>query len=280
VANTSSGYCTLHLGSYEPSGATQKPCQDGPVGAYLSTCRWKTQNVDVHNNLFSIDRDEVGHGCDDADDHCGRNALFSQWGVFPAYPAEAVQRAILFGQGNEFHRNIYQGTWRFTAFDQAPTSVRSIQVWSSMAPEDAATTYELWASPVQGMGQDDGSVTRRLPPPPPPPTTTTTTTTVEPSTTTLADPTTTLGPTTTSGTVGPPPVEPPPPTTVPGDQPTTTAPAPPTGTTVSPPTTVAEPTTTTATPPIPTTPTTVAPTTVAPPTTVAATTTTTPVTMF
>jgi hypothetical protein len=221
VANTSSGYCTLHLGSRDPTGDALVPCQDGPRGAYKATCRWRTQNVEVHNNLFSIDRTRVGHGCDADDDHCGRNALFSQWGVFPAYPAETVQRAVTFGQGNAFFRNIYQGTWRFSAFDQAPTSVRDIATWSAMPPEDAQERYELWASPTHGIGQDDGSVTRALPPPPPPPTTTTAPTTTAPTTTaptTTSPPPTTEPPATTTTTVGGPGVtttvaEPPPMTT-------------------------------------------------------------------
>ena len=191
VANTSSGYCTLQLGSYDPSGATRLQCEGVPTGAALDTCRWKTSNVDVHNNLFSIDRSKVGHGCDDADDHCGRNALFSQWGVFPAYPAEVVQRAILFGQGNEFHRNIYEGTWRFSAFDQALTSIRSIATWSAIPPADAEANYRLWTDPPHGLGQDDGSVRRPLPVPP-----TTTTSTVTPTSTT-APGTTTPDPSTT-----------------------------------------------------------------------------------
>ena len=247
VANTSTNYCTLRLGSYDHSGATLLPCVAVPQGDALDTCRWKTRNVDVHNNLFSIDRAAVGHGCADGDDHCGRNAIFSQWGVFPAYPAETVQRAVLFGQNNEFHHNVYVGTWRFTAFDQAPTSIRSITTWSAMAPGDAQTAYRLWNDPPDGLGQDDGSVHRPLPVPPPPPTTTTSTTAPpEATTTTGPDGPTTTGDVTTS-------------TTVPGPTTTTTTAGPPAPTTTTTTTTTTAPpatTTTTAGPPATTTTTT------------------------
>jgi hypothetical protein len=136
-----------------------------------------------------------------------------------------VQRAILFDQGNEFHRNIYRGTWRFTAFDQAPTSIRSLATWSAMAPEHAVDTYALWSDPPDGIGQDSGSVKGHLPEPPPPPTTSTTSTTIDPSTTTTVEtPTSTttivVSPTTVSPTTA---------------APTTTAPT--TSTTVAPTTT-------------------------------------------
>ena len=250
VANTSSGYCTLYHGSFVPGGANKAACTD-PVltGVALDQCRWKTQNVDVHNNLFSIDRDAVGRGCSEIDNHCGRNAVFSQWGVFPSYPAEMVQRKILFEQNNEFHRNIYRGTWRFSAFDQAESSVRDIRTWSAMAPEDASVNYALWNDPPDGLGQDAGSVHGSLVILPPTTTTTTTTTSsTEPSvpdepplptSTTSPEATTTptTGPTTTSVTTTTSPVTTAPPAT------TTVATAPPATTTVA----TAPPATTTTT---------------------------------
>ena len=192
-ANTSSSYCTLYFPSYANNGSNLAQCQGTLTVALLDMCRWKTKNVMVHNNAFSLDRSAVGNGCTATDLHCGRNAIFSQWGTYANYTGDRVQRAILFGQNNRFADNTYTGTWGFTAFDQAAASVRPFATWTAAAPASAQTAYNVWASPPHGIGQDAGSVLNGTVAPPPPTTTTvarTTTTTVAPTTSTTAAPTT------------------------------------------------------------------------------------------
>ena len=190
--NTSSSYCTLYFPSYSNNGSNLAQCQGTLTGALLDTCRWKTKNVMVHNNAFALDRSVVGNGCTATDLHCGRNAIFSQWGTYANYTGDKVQRAILFGQNNRFADNTYTGSWGFTALDQAAASVRPFATWTAAAPANARTAYNLWASPTNGIGQDVGSVLNGTVTPPPPMTTTTvaptTTTTVTPTTSTTAAP--------------------------------------------------------------------------------------------
>jgi hypothetical protein len=204
TANTSTNYCTLYFPSYANDGGNMAQCTGTLSGALVDQCRWKTRNVRVHHNTFSIDRAKVANGCTATDLHCGRNAIFSQWGTYANYTGDKVQRAILFGQGNRFSDNVYVGTWGFSAFDQAASSVRPFSVWAAAAPANAQTGYSLWANPAQGIGQDANSVLNGTVPPPP-----TTTTTVAPSTTvapttTTAKPTTTVAPTTAAPTTAAP----------------------------------------------------------------------------
>ena len=115
-ANTSSGDCTLG------GSATLSRCAAGTIEAepYYSDCRWKTQNVSVHDNEFSIDPAKVGGGCS-ADNGCGLQGVFSNYGTYPdwsPYQAEAIQEAITFHQNNVFASNHYVGPWQFMAYDQ------------------------------------------------------------------------------------------------------------------------------------------------------------------
>lgn len=84
---------------------------------YLSDCRWKTQNVTVHENLFTLDRSAVG--C--TTDLCGRQGVFSNSGTFPPwspYKGSVVEDAITFSQGNRWRDNEYDGPWTFVPHDQ------------------------------------------------------------------------------------------------------------------------------------------------------------------
>ena len=93
---------------------------------YYSDCRWKTQNVKVHNNTFKMNRANFSN-C--AASMCGRNAIFSNYGTYPSwspYDGETVSKAIVYDQGNKFSSNTYVGPWNFTALDTshllAPTA--------------------------------------------------------------------------------------------------------------------------------------------------------------
>ncbi|MEU8222889.1 right-handed parallel beta-helix repeat-containing protein [Kribbella sp. NPDC048915] len=118
AANTSTGSGTL----VNPSVATAKTCNATTITKqpYLSDCRWKTQNVRVHDNVFRLDPNNVSKDCA-ARTGCGYNGLFSNWGTFPAwspYKQDAVQDAITFHQGNRFFNNTYAGPWNFIVHEQ------------------------------------------------------------------------------------------------------------------------------------------------------------------
>ena len=85
----------------------QKPLYDD--------CRWKTQNVTVHDNTFTFDPAHLG-----CTQFCGRMAVLSNYGSYPdwsPYKGDVVQQAITFGQNNHFSDNTYSGPWMFVAHD-------------------------------------------------------------------------------------------------------------------------------------------------------------------
>ncbi|MGH3276426.1 MAG: right-handed parallel beta-helix repeat-containing protein [Streptosporangiaceae bacterium] len=123
--NSSSGTCTLA----SPKVANIRTCTQGnlqnakPGGSpdYYDLCRWKSQNVHVTGNSFSMDPSAVPH-CAGTKNSCGENALFSQYGTDPSwspYRANAVPTAITTSQGNSFTGNTYAGPWAFMFFDQS-----------------------------------------------------------------------------------------------------------------------------------------------------------------
>ncbi len=100
-ANTSTGSCTLG-GSASPSTCVAPTIDSQP---YYSDCRWKTQNVHVHDNEFWVDPAAIG--CS-ATLYCARSAVVSNYGTFPSwspYHGDAVQDAITFHQHNRWYRN-------------------------------------------------------------------------------------------------------------------------------------------------------------------------------
>ncbi|GAB2659691.1 right-handed parallel beta-helix repeat-containing protein [Kribbella swartbergensis] len=118
AANTSTGAGTL----VNPSVVTAKTCNASNIQRepYRSDCRWKTQNVRVHDNVFSLDPAKIGRTCASRAG-CGYNGLFSNWGTFPAwspYHKATVQDAITHKQGNKFYHNTYAGPWNFIVHGQ------------------------------------------------------------------------------------------------------------------------------------------------------------------
>ncbi len=118
AANTSTGSGTM----VNPSVATAKTCNAKTIAEqpYLSDCRWKTQNVRVHDNVFNLNPAKVSANCGFSSG-CGYNGLFSNWGTFPAwspYKKSIVQDAITFHQGNRFFNNTYAGPWNFIVHEQ------------------------------------------------------------------------------------------------------------------------------------------------------------------
>jgi hypothetical protein len=105
----------------EGGRATRATCVAGTIdhAPYFDDCRWKTQNLFVHDNTFALDPAKVP-GCA-LNKGCGLNGVFSQWGTYPSwspYQGQIVENAITFHQNNVFAHNAYTGTWRIMAHDQ------------------------------------------------------------------------------------------------------------------------------------------------------------------
>ena len=97
--------------------------------------RFKTQNVSVHDNVFRFDKTKVG--CTGI--YCGRNGIFSNWGVNATYHADVIQNAITKQQNNHFANNTYVGPWAFTVFDQSDP--KTWAVWRAVPwGQDAEST--------------------------------------------------------------------------------------------------------------------------------------------
>jgi parallel beta-helix repeat protein len=117
-ANTSSGSGTL----VNPGVATIETCTASTIRnqPFLGDCRWKTQNVQVHDNLFNFNPNKLGKTCATRSG-CGYNGVFANWGTFPdwsPYKERTVQDAITFDQGNRFFANTYAGPWNFIVHEQ------------------------------------------------------------------------------------------------------------------------------------------------------------------
>ena len=135
-ANTSTRYCT------EGGAATLITCVAGTINnqPYYSDCRWKTQNVLVHNNDFRLDKAAIA--CSGTP--CGQQGLISNYGTYPdwsPYKGRAVQDAITFKQNNRFANNRYVGDWRFAAYE--PGRLLDFAAWQA-APygQDAGSTKQ------------------------------------------------------------------------------------------------------------------------------------------
>jgi hypothetical protein len=148
-ANTSTGECTL----VNPETVTVKTCNADNIARepYYSDCRWKTQNVEVRDNVFRLSRGGVGSECS-LDQGCGFNAVMSNYGSYPdwsPYKGTVVQKAITYRQGNVFRDNTYRGPWRFMPVDQS--NVTTFDAWQrSPYGQDRQSTLTPSASPAAG----------------------------------------------------------------------------------------------------------------------------------
>jgi hypothetical protein len=183
----STAYCTL----VNPGVANLGTCNSTNINSapYYADCRWKTQNVSVHDNQLTFSR--ANAGCTTA--ACGQQALLANYGSYPTwspYQGRAVQDAITYRQNNHFSNNSYVGDWVFTPYETTGTTFAGWQ--GAPYSQDNGSTSVLVAAPV---------------PTTPVPATTVPTTTVPATTTTVPATTTTTkppAPTTTTTTVTPP----------------------------------------------------------------------------
>jgi hypothetical protein len=144
-ADIISTFCTL--GS--PATANVLTC--APVVINLQAnpgdCRWKTQNVSVHDNLFNFKRTAVG--CTNTG--CGEQAILANSGTAPLWSpfmGNGIDTAITTQQNNSFANNIYTGDWKFA--------------WGSTN----TMTFSQWQGPPPS--QDAGSTLNGVSLPPPP----------------------------------------------------------------------------------------------------------------
>ncbi len=126
--NGEAKFCTL----VNPSVANLGTCVAGRIeqAPLYSDCRWKTQNVMVHDNTFTITKAHIT-GCGSART-CGDQGLFSNFGTYPAfspYRAAIIQDAIAFSQNNRFFNNTYNGEWHFVAHSR--DTVLDFRTWQS-----------------------------------------------------------------------------------------------------------------------------------------------------
>lgn len=142
-ANTSSGDCTL----VNPTVANVTTCGTAQIATspYIGDCRWKTQNVEVHNNVFSLNPANVT-SCDHTNGHmCGYNGVFSQYGGPAQSPGDPylgtfVENDITFHQHNQFSNNAYRGYWCFDPLEQGNSDTFS--TWrASPYNQDTGSTY-------------------------------------------------------------------------------------------------------------------------------------------
>jgi len=138
AANTSAGACTM----VNPAVATVHSCNAANIAAqpYYWDCRWRSQNVKVHDNTFSMAMD-MFPGCNET--YCARNSVFSNLGTVPdwsPYQGDVIEQAITFSQGNVFSGNTYIGPWTFRALDGG--SLIDQRQWQS-APyrQDAGSSF-------------------------------------------------------------------------------------------------------------------------------------------
>ncbi|HEV2122111.1 MAG TPA: right-handed parallel beta-helix repeat-containing protein [Chloroflexota bacterium] len=113
--NTSGTYCTkvnanVTLESCNAVNISKEP--------WYSDCRWKSQNVKVHDNDFRHNAAALGN-CSPV--YCGRMAIIASWGtaypLWSPYLGTTIQERITFASGNVWSNNTYTGTWRFTPYD-------------------------------------------------------------------------------------------------------------------------------------------------------------------
>jgi hypothetical protein len=140
-ANTSTGECTL----VNPGTVTERTCNADNIREepYYTDCRWKTQNVEIHDNVFEHSPSRIGEECT-FDNACGVMAIMSNYGTYPdwsPYTGTVVQEAITQEQGNVFLNNTYRGAWRFMPFEQS--RLVSFDEWRD-APydQDSGSTLE------------------------------------------------------------------------------------------------------------------------------------------
>ncbi|GAB3137520.1 right-handed parallel beta-helix repeat-containing protein [Amycolatopsis stemonae] len=133
-ANSSTGLCTRLVPNVAQCAAPA--IEKDPL---RGDCRWKTQNVDIHDNRFAVDPAVI-----DCRAMCARMGLLSNFGTTPdwsPYKDDAVEQAITFHQNNRWHDNRYSGPWTFVP-EEASKVVDPAQWQSTLYKQDQGSTFD------------------------------------------------------------------------------------------------------------------------------------------
>jgi len=157
TAHTHPPFCTIKVDLYD-DGQCESEVEGvipGSIGDKYR-CRWSTENNVVEHNVFTIDKETIGDGCEGGD-YCGLNGLFAGYGTYPEFAGYEILWRTTFEQGNIFRNNKYIGDWRFAGFQPGK-------------PNGGRVTWEEWTAPAPGVpdtfthdnrpetfGQDQGS---------------------------------------------------------------------------------------------------------------------------
>jgi hypothetical protein len=138
--NSSSTNCTL----IDPSVYTVASCAANvPTSSpnqtpdYYDNCRWKTQNVSVTGNTFTLDLSAMPASCTPANS-CGVNTLVSEYGTLAPYQGDVVPDAIATGQNNHFADNVYHGPWSFEIRQEG--TIVNFATWQHTWNQDAGSS--------------------------------------------------------------------------------------------------------------------------------------------
>lgn len=105
-----------------PDVATFETCADPDLigeDPYYDDCRWKSQHVHVHDNLFELDPANLGEQCT-PEKICGVNGAFSNFGTYPPhspFQGTIIETAVTLEQDNRWWDNTYRGPWLFMAME-------------------------------------------------------------------------------------------------------------------------------------------------------------------
>ncbi|GHJ59660.1 lipoprotein [Nocardioides sp. OK12] len=129
-----------------PEVATFETCADPDLigeDPYYDDCRWKSQHVHVHDNLFELDPTALGPQCT-PEKICGVNGAFSNFGTYPPhspFQGTVIETAVTLEQDNRWWDNTYRGPWLFMAME-AGTFVTWAQWRSEPYLQDAGSSTE------------------------------------------------------------------------------------------------------------------------------------------
>jgi hypothetical protein len=187
------------------SAATMSTCPTSSTKASSETlyydCRWRTQNVQVTNNVESLTVASVPN-CNQSTNDCGFNGVFSEYASYTPYLTAAspntcdnqgtisackvavpnspwaIPQLITADQGNVFSNNTYCGPWEFMGGDQG--NAITFANWQKGSTDTSDGSGLI--VPAQDAGSTSATSCSGGG---------TTTTTTQPTTTTTTQPTTT-----------------------------------------------------------------------------------------
>ena len=137
--------------------ASAGDCSAGTINnePYYSDCRWKSQNVSVHNNTFTFDPAHFPAAYRNCVPACGVSGVFSHNGSYPSWSpyqaVHAIDDAITFNQNNVWMNNQYTGPWSFKVHDQFdPNTLIDFAAWQSSPynQDSGSTLNSTYTNPI------------------------------------------------------------------------------------------------------------------------------------